>query len=152
MSSTQTYASNNHSVGGCVVVDDVREDQTEGDVLERIRSVGTGAETVLRLSMQNDLFYQTEFSMVSSCAALPVGARSMADLFDRIGITPGAEHSRIRKTLDRLNVESLEQLTMLTADDLLEVVNFGHSSLRILEEALADFGINLKYRPRSYRR
>jgi len=59
---------------------------------------------------------------------------------------PGYKQSsvRLRRALHRKEIRDIEQLYHMTADDLLEVKNFGYSSLTELRELLNQNGIYLK--------
>lgn len=54
---------------------------------------------------------------------------------------------RARKTLAKLNVETVGDLTNLCAEDLMECKNFGETSLKNVRDALAEHGLLLNGDP-----
>ncbi len=64
--------------------------------------------------------------------------------FPRImDIFPGPGEVRIRKCLNRLGIKTTEELLGHTGDQLLEVKNFGLSSLNVLRAKLREYGLFL---------
>ena len=51
---------------------------------------------------------------------------------------------RSRKALQRLNINTLGELTSRTEDELLGCKNFGHTSLNEIKQQLATFGVGLR--------
>jgi DNA-directed RNA polymerase subunit alpha len=51
---------------------------------------------------------------------------------------------RSRKALQRLNINSLAELTSRTEDELLGCKNFGQTSLNEIKQQLATFGLGLR--------
>lgn len=51
---------------------------------------------------------------------------------------------RARKATTKLNINTVERLTEFSAKDLLELKNFGATSLREVREKLAERGLKLK--------
>lgn len=51
---------------------------------------------------------------------------------------------RARKCMNRLGVQTLEELVSRSADELLEIKNFGATSLKEIRDKLADFNLRLK--------
>jgi len=51
---------------------------------------------------------------------------------------------RSRKALQRLNINTLGELTMRTEDELLGCKNFGQTSLNEIKQQLTSFGIGLR--------
>ena len=51
---------------------------------------------------------------------------------------------RARKCMNRLNIQTLGELISRSADELLEIKNFGVTSLKEIREKLVEFNIRLK--------
>ena len=90
---------------------------------------------MLRPSLKEDLvtFFGSPLFLLSSC-----------DIPGDCTVTDLDFSARCRRCMERLNVVSLADLIKYTAKDLLACPNLGQTSLREIEEKLAEFDLQLR--------